>query len=265
MNKIFLCILGGLAVAILSRLFDLVKTSASIMLFAMITALVYFGGTKALASVLAVYGILIFANVAFKKRVRKVSETVNKKSGARDCVQLAVNCLPAVIAISFSTIFKSDIFVVVFFSSIGEAVSDSMASDVGILSSRPPVNIIGLKPIQRGLSGGISFLGTMVSALSALYAGMIYFFLYKPCLVTVLIIFFSSFLGVALDSVLGSLLQAKFYCEKCGQYTEKRVHCCVDTKHVEGLLFLDNCTVNLICNLFSCVLSYALFFLVLGV
>ncbi|MDE5994946.1 MAG: DUF92 domain-containing protein, partial [Oscillospiraceae bacterium] len=242
MNKIFLCTLVGLVVAILSRLFKLIKKSATILMFAMITALMYFGGTKALVSVLAVYGMLIISNVVFRKRVRAITETVNKKSGARDCVQLVANCLPAVIAISFSAIFNSDLFNVVFFSSIGEAVSDSMASDIGILSLRPPVNIIGLKPIQRGLSGGISLLGTTISIVSALYAGMMYFLIYNPSFIKMMIIFFSSFLGVVLDSILGSLLQAKFYCEKCGKYTEKKVHCDANTKHIGGLRFLDNCT-----------------------
>jgi uncharacterized membrane protein len=46
-----------------------------------------------------------------------------------------------------------------FGSAVGEAASDTFASEVGILSKTKPVSIITGRPMTPGLSGAISPLG----------------------------------------------------------------------------------------------------------
>lgn len=265
MTEIILYFFSSLAIAAALRIFKVIKMSAAILLFFMLFALTYFGGIRALISVLSVFLILIITDFILGKKTKSVTESINKKTGSRGFVQLAVNCLPALAIIVFGALLKLDMSVAVFFSSIAESVADSMASDVGVLSRMPPKSIIGFKPIQRGMSGGVSLLGTAVSAGVSLYAGVIYYMLYEKSIVSVIIIFCSAFSGTLIDSILGALLQAKYLCVVCGKYTEKKIHCNAYTKHCGGLERLDNCAVNLISNISSCVISLLTIILCRGV
>ena len=42
---------------------------------------------------------------------------------------------------------------------LAASTADTWASEVGVYSRRPPVNILTREPMQRGLSGGVSPLG----------------------------------------------------------------------------------------------------------
>jgi uncharacterized membrane protein len=64
-----------------------------------------------------------------------------------------------------------------------------------------------------------------------------------------------AFLGMLFDSLLGSLLQAKYVCSVCGEAIEKPVHCDSPAKLVSGCRFVNNSTVNFLSTVFSFVLS----------
>ena len=66
------------------------------------------------------------------------------------------------------------------------------------------------------------------------------------------------FAGTMADSVLGSLIQAKFMCSVCGQITEKETHCGVKTECVSGSRHINNDMVNFLSNCFTALLAVIL-------
>jgi uncharacterized membrane protein len=64
-----------------------------------------------------------------------------------------------------------------------------------------------------------------------------------------------SIAGVFFDSLLGSLLQAKYRCAVCDSLTEKSEHCATPAKLVSGIRFINNDTVNALATLFAAILT----------
>lgn len=135
---------------------------------------------------------------------------MNKEYGVRNEYQLIANCLIAVIAIVIYGITKSKIFIVAFFTAIAETVGDSIASDVGVLSKSNPLDICTFKRVTKGVSGGISVLGTLSSICICLYAGLLYICIYEMNLYHFVVIVISALLGIIFDSVLGSKIQSSW-------------------------------------------------------
>jgi uncharacterized membrane protein len=63
--------------------------------------------------------------------------------------------------------------------------------------------------------------------------------------------------GMLLDSLLGSALQGKFTCRRCGTKSERRRHACGDrTERIGGLAWLTNDGVNLIVTTTAAAVSW---------
>ena len=89
-------------------------------------------------------------------------------------------------------------------------MSDTWATEFGKLSKQKPVSIITLLPIQHGLSGGITRIGTLGSLLGACLMGMlIWYALSMPSLIIYGIIL-SGFMAALIDSMLGATVQGKY-------------------------------------------------------
>jgi uncharacterized membrane protein len=71
----------------------------------------------------------------------------------------------------------------------------------------------------------------------------------------------AAFLGCIFDSFLGSVVQAKYRCVKCGAMTEKEVHCSINAALVRGIRTVDNDIVNLFSNLFTMAVAVMAYFI----
>ncbi len=236
----------------------LLSISASYMLFFFIFVLSYFGGIKSFIALMLVFCIIIVVEKISHKKTDSILKSMNKEYGARNERQLIDNCLFAVIAVVAYGITKNEVFIVVFFAAIAETVGDSAASDIGVLSKGEPIDICTFKKVSKGVSGGISILGSMTSLLVCIYAGLIYSCIYKIDWYCFFVISISSLLGIVLDSILGSKIQVQYKCVVCEKITEKECHCQNPTIPVKGYKFFDNTRVNLVCNMFSCGMAYLL-------
>ena len=63
------------------------------------------------------------------------------------------------------------------------------------------------------------------------------------------------FLGSLIDSILGSLVQAKYKCDICNKMTEKTIHCDKKTKLYNGIKIINNDVVNILNNAFTFIIS----------
>lgn len=181
-----------------------------------------------------------------------------KKSGgkheARGIRQVAANGAVAGVCLLLYGIFDATPFLVAYYAAVAEFFTDTLASDIGVHAKGRPLDLARMRLTERGRSGGVSLLGTAASLLGALLclllsrgAGL--------SATAAVIVALASFSGMLIDSILGSLLQAKYTCRICSAYTEKPMHCGTAASKTRGLTWMTNSTVNLIANLLSAALA----------
>lgn len=205
--------------------------------------------------VLAAYGAIFVVDVIVGKKSEKITGEINKKSGARGVTQVLVNASAAILALIAKLVLGGEEWVVVYAVALTECLADSLASDVGVLSKNDPIDICRFRRIKRGLSGGVSPLGTLaalcgcvfMSAFTVIFLGFV-----PKYFLSVLLI---PMLGVTVDSILGSLVQAKYTCAECGKLTEKPVHCEKPCIRTGGVKIINNDAVNLISNFVTALIA----------
>jgi uncharacterized protein (TIGR00297 family) len=206
----------------------------------------------------------------FKKAVKKKADNLNEKGGNRDSMQVIANGGIGLVFALLFYIFKHPAFLVAYGASFAEANSDTWASEIGVLSKRRPHSILTGKPVENGISGGISPLGTISAMLGSLFitlifaAGyiLIYSFDNRVLLYTVLV-FLAGFIGSLIDSLLGASFQAQYYCYELQINTEKRYYNSKENKLIKGLPFFNNDIVNLSSNALASILAALITFCVL--
>jgi uncharacterized membrane protein len=114
------------------------------------------------------------------------------------------------------------------------------------MSRGEPYDPFRRKFVTKGLSGGMSVLGTSASLVFAAMISVYAVFVIRlPAAAGILTGVFA-FFQTLLDSALGSLIQAKFECAVCGKTTEKKIHCGKPAVLRSGVRRIDNNAVNLI-------------------
>lgn len=214
-------------------------------------------GWSGVVIVLAAYLTIFAVDMIVGERSEKVTKAINQRSGARGIVQVIANALAATIAAVCSFIFKKPELMIVYAAALTECLADSLASDVGVLSKNDPVDICRMKRIKRGLSGGVSLLGTISALAGCIWMFLVsgIFFGFSARLVIAIILI--PMVGILADSILGSLVQAKYECTVCGKSTEKTLHCNKKTRHVGGIKLINNDAVNIISNFVTAILAAA--------
>ena len=222
--------------------------------FLMLLAIIAFGGYAAAGYMIAIFGICIAVHLYNKKKKNRHSD------GARGLYQVACNGLVGVLSLIVYGITGNEAFLVAYYAAIAEMLADTLASDIGTLFPGDPIDICRFRRVPRGRSGGVSLAGTAVSILGCLAA----FLLALPSGIgatSAALAAIAAFGGMLFDSILGSLIQAKFRCRICRKYTENSTHCGAAAEHTGGVRFIRNSDVNLIANVFSAALAALLYLL----
>lgn len=197
------------------------------------------------------FGVLVDK---IKKRYDKIKQNIEKKGTKRDAVQVLANATVPAVSAALYFIFKEQIFVVSFVASLAEALADTAASGIGAFS-RDTFDPFRMRKCEKGISGGMSLLGTLASILGATLISALALAFGRITLTESFIILAAGFLGGVFDSMLGSLLQVKYKCGVCGRILEREEHCGERTHKHSGLSFVTNDTVNLLGTLFSAVIA----------
>jgi uncharacterized membrane protein len=134
--------------------------------------------------------------------------------------------------------------------------ADTWATELGVLSPRPPRLITTGRPVEVGTSGGVTVLGTAASLGGALIIGLcgglsllILGQGWASGIVLLLAATAGGLAGSAFDSLLGATAQAIYWCDTCEKETERRVHRCgTETHMARGWRWLGNDLVNFIAS-----------------
>ena len=145
-----------------------------------------------------------------------------------------------------------------FIGAVATTSADTLASEIGVFSSKKPRLITNLRrKVPRGTIGAVSLLGEGVAILAgAIIGGIALLFAFlTPDWIPIyntgqLIMIFplavlTAFIGCNLDSLIGAIAQNRFVCEICGAMVDKEFHCEYETKYVGGFRQFTNMHVNL--------------------
>lgn len=181
----------------------------------------------------------------------------NNNDEKRNIYQIICNVFIPSLCIILYYLFKDIKFYVMFYCTIGSSLADTLASSIGSLSKKIPLNPLTFKKMKKGESGAISVLGLIASALGGVTIGLIYYLKYS-IIINYIIIIIMSFLGSYIDSLLGSCAQARYKCFKCNEIVEEKLHCGNITKRISGLSWINNNVVNFSNNLLIFFISFIL-------
>ncbi len=188
---------------------------------------------------------------------------IEAKGSHRDVVQVIANGLVGTVSAALFAFTGHRAWILGFVCAFAEAFSDTAASGIGAFSGST-YDVFKLKKGVKGLSGGVSLIGTLAAAAGA-FAISALALPFGACgfgIVDFLIVGLAAFAGSAIDSLLGSYLQVKYKCPVCGALTEKTTHCEGATVRVGGVSFVDNDVVNLLSGLFSVAIAVSVCLLI---
>ncbi len=176
------------------------------------------------------------------------AESLHKKKGPRDLAQVLANSLAALLMLLLAEITADPSWELASLVAIGASTADTWASELGQLSQQAPRNILTLKPMATGLSGGVSLPGILASLGASAFI-LIPIYLSAPELSggALFLIACFSFSGSILDSLMGALLQGKYLTPE-GQLTEVSGP---GYPLVQGFAFMDNDGVNFLASLLA--------------
>jgi len=223
-----------------------------------------FGG-RFLFLPMVVFHVIAGVSTKYKYDVKREKGVAEEKMGARGWWNVLANGAVAAAFAFGSGVSGSSVNLVWlagFLGAIGTAAADTVATEIGLLSRKPPRLITDLKTrVPPGTSGGVSVLGESAQIVSSvLTSAAVVIFIpsadFARWVFGVTVV--SSFVGSTLDSVIGATVQGIFRCEVCQGTTEKRVHCGRKTVHVRGSPWIDNNVVNLLATAFGAAVAIAL-------
>lgn len=186
------------------------------------------------------------SHVGRAEKERRTSGVV-AKGGARDAVQVLANggvfALCAVLAAFAGPLAHA--LAAAAAGALAAAAADTWATEVGVQFGERPRALPRLRTVPPGTSGAVSLPGTVAMVAGALVVALAASALgISPAVGGVTL---AGCAGALADTLLGTTVQERRWCDACNLATERRVHVCGGaTRHAGGRAFLDNDVVNLL-------------------
>lgn len=203
---------------------------------------------------------------AFGSRKKKLVEKFSKGS-RRDWGQVFANGGLGGILVVIQALLPGQAWPWIAYAGAMAAVNaDTWATELGVLNPTSPRLITTWKPVEKGASGAVSLTGSLAALAGAALVSLAGALFSSSAGVQVVLLFFLSavgagFIGAAVDSLLGALVQAIYWCPSCLKETERHpLHTCGSpTTLMRGLPWLNNDWVNFACGLAGAVSAVVLF------
>lgn len=175
---------------------------------------------------------------AMMSKVSSAKDSSDKQG--RDAHQVFANGLPAMICAAMFGYSENEYWLILFALSFSVALADTLSSEGGRIFGMKTVDILSFKEIEKGLSGGVSAAGTIMGFIGAMVMAIIGTMLFHWPLKVSLFVLLLGFVGMIIDSILGSKIQRKYLVE--GNWLEDYS----SDNPTTGYHFIDNNLVNLL-------------------
>lgn len=230
------------------------------------------------------------------KRRKSALQSAFAKGSRRDAAQVAANGgIAGLFVLLHVAQPGADWAWVAFAGALAAANADTWATELGVLSRSAPRLITTGRAVERGVSGGITFLGTLAATGGALLIALLAVLFWQGRIIELpagspgwpagllgaglhisalsasqgaawaAIITLAGLAGSLLDSLLGATLQSIYFCPACQKETERHPQhsCGTATLPKRGWAWVNNDWVNTICTLtgaLAALAAYTLFF-----
>jgi uncharacterized protein (TIGR00297 family) len=198
----------------------------------------------------------------------KLNKDQKEKEG-RNALQVFANGITGVIFIFIYGLLKQHVYLMDAFGitnyhdylimaniSFCISMADSASSELGVYFKGAVYDILSFKRMPVGVSGGISWQGTIAGLAGAMLISFAVSYVYHYPFIAFCWISLIGFIGMLMDSILGSLLQAK-YKTTGGVLTDEALH---GAKKVRGFSWCTNDMVNIISNTIVVLLFFYVLF-----
>ncbi|MEM3712865.1 MAG: DUF92 domain-containing protein [Thermoproteota archaeon] len=206
--------------------------------------------------ILLVFLILGVIFTKYKHSEKSPGTLAQEKGGVRTWINVFANGGPAIIPLVLEYFYAMEVFKVFFLSAVCSAASDTLSTEIGLLSKSKPRLITDLrKRVDRGVSGGVTLLGTLAGLLASLTIALMplvtiatgltgLFVNIKDVLRLILASASAGFLGMIVDSLLGATVQALYVSKETGLFYEDPRKCNGECILVRGFRHFGNNAVN---------------------
>lgn len=180
----------------------------------------------------------------------------NKSGKARDAIQVFANGGVYTTIALIHYFYPHPFLPVLMAIALSTATSDTWASDIGLGIPSATINIRNFRPISPGVSGGISQTGTLAGLAGALSIAILHRYItneFNPH--HFIFITATGVAGMFTDSLLGSVLQAKYYNSQTKHWSDTP-----DEQHLyqSGFKSISNDHVNFYSQIFICLLALSI-------
>lgn len=192
------------------------------------------------------------------EKKKSIEKDLYEKTGKRDHIQVIANGGAAFIIGIIHLFTHGELTVLALFAAFAATNADTWASELGILSRKRPISIINFKPVQKGISGGITFLGCHASVGGSFLITMVYIPAMllqnmdcQEIIINSILIFSAGVIGASIDSILGALVQPVYVHTDSGRFTEKEFQNGTKNRKIKGFYFFSNDMINFISSGFA--------------
>lgn len=188
---------------------------------------------------------------AYRQRKQPLREKF-AKGARRDLGQVAANGgSAAVLALLHWYFPQQEAVWLAFAGSLAAVNADTWATELGVLSSKPPRLITSGAVVPQGTSGGVTLVGYLATIAGASLIALAAGFFASPTDLVIAAVILGGLAGATIDSILGATVQGIYYCAVCEKETERHPthHCGNQTQHMRGWRWLNNDMVNFTCAL----------------
>jgi uncharacterized protein (TIGR00297 family) len=261
-------IIGLAFIAISWRAIDLTGAIAG----AIISFAAFVAGSFSWLFMIVIFFGVSSAMTKYRYDYKRKLGSAQEKFGTRSWPNSIANGGVAAIASAGEIVAHSELFAVMFLAAVATALSDTLATEVGLLSQTKPSLIIHpSKSVEAGTSGGVSLLGNLaaissVVGLSILGIGVAVIggSSFHELSAAVIAVVFGAVIGVFFDSILGATVQGVNKCTVCENLTENLTHHGQKTNTVKGIRFVDNNVVNFVGILTGALFSIGIYLLLMA-
>jgi uncharacterized protein (TIGR00297 family) len=202
---------------------------------------------------------------AYKQRV---AGEKFEKGGRRDLFQVLANGgVGALLALLYGLAGEPPALLALFAGIMATVTADTWATEIGVLSSRPPRLVTNWRVVEPGTSGGITLVGTLASAAGALTIGLAASLVavvergaWLPWLLPAALL--GGIAGSLADSLLGATVQATYRLPGGGKTERHSLAEGTPLPLLRGWRWMNNDMVNFLSSLTGGVVALGIFALI---